>query len=110
GGAVAPFMATTGQPAAARRAPLGNLLMRAVGVLLVLPLLPWLPDWVAIISTEPARHAIDLHTAFNVALALLFLPLLTPVDRLTRRFLPDAAAEEAFAPRYLDKSALETPS
>src|SRR5690606_27232721 len=31
GGAIAPFVATAGQPAAARRAPLGNLLMRAVG-------------------------------------------------------------------------------
>lgn len=114
GGAIAPFMATTGQPAAARRAPLGNLLMRGIGVLLVLPLLPWLPGWVeqfsALSGYGGGRLAIDLHTAFNIALALLFLPWLTPVDRLTRRILPDAAAEEAFAPRYLDKSALDTPS
>lgn len=110
GGAMAPFMATAGQPAAARRAPLGNLLMRAAGVLLALPLLPWLPDWLALLGTVPARYAIDLHTAFNLALALLFLPLLTPVDRLTRRILPDVAAETEFAPRYLDRSALETPS
>src|SRR5690606_31228121 len=114
GGAIAPFVATAGQPAAARRAPLGNLLMRAVGVLLVLPALPWLPEWIeqfrAITGYSGERLAIDLHTAFNIALALLFLPLLTLVDRLTRRILPDAAVEEAFAPRYLDKSALDTPS
>ena len=110
GGAVAPFMATAGQPAAARRAPLGNLLMRATGVALALPLLPWLPEWLALLGTPASRHAIDLHTAFNVALALLFLPWLTPVDRLTRRLMPDIAAEADFAPRYLDKSALETPS
>ena len=110
GGAVAPLMATTGQPAAARRAPLGNLLMRAIGVALALPLLPWLPEWLAMLDTPASRHAIDLHTAFNVALALLFLPLLTLIDRLTRRIMPDIAAAEAFAPRYLDRSALETPS
>ncbi len=110
GGAMAPFMATAGQPPAARRAPLGNLMMRAVGVALMLPLLSWLPDWMAQLGTSPARQAIDMHTAFNIALALLFLPLLGPVDKLTRRFLPDVKDEASFAPRYLDASALETPS
>lgn len=110
GGAMAPFMATAGQPPAARRAPLGNLVMRAIGVALLLPLLSWLPDWIAQLGTSPARHAIDFHTAFNLALALLFLPLLGPVDKLTRRLLPDVKDEASFAPRYLDASALETPS
>jgi phosphate:Na+ symporter len=109
GGAMAPFMATAGQPPAARRAPLGNLIMRAIGVLLLLPLLSWLPDWMVQLGTAPTRHAIDFHTAFNIALALLFLPVLGPVDRLTRRILPDVKAEASFAPRYLDASALETP-
>ncbi|MFN3399429.1 MAG: Na/Pi cotransporter family protein, partial [Ferrovibrio sp.] len=102
--------ATAGQVPAARRAPLGNLMMRAVGVALMLPLLSWLPDWMAQLGTSPARQAIDMHTAFNIALALLFLPLLGPVDKLTRRFLPDVKDEANFAPRYLDASALETPS
>lgn len=109
GGAVAPYFATTGQPPAARRAPLGNLVMRAIGVAAALPLLPYIPSWLAMLGGSELRHAIDLHTLFNLALAALFLPLLTPVDRLTRRLIPDARGEAVFAPRYLDNSALETP-
>ncbi len=110
GGAVAPFAGTAGQPAAARRAPLGNLLMRAAGVVIALPLLRYMPDWLAWFGADGARMAVNFHTAFNIALALLFLPLLNPLEKLCRRLLPEApSAEEATTPRYLDTGALDNP-
>ncbi|WP_430396826.1 Na/Pi cotransporter family protein [Ferrovibrio sp.] len=111
GGAVAPFAATAGQTPAARRAPLGNLLMRAIGVVIALPLLSFVPQWLGALGLEGPRLAVHFHTAFNLALALLFLPLLAQVELLCRRLLPDApTAEDSTKPRYLDSGALDTPS
>ena len=110
GGGMAPLMGSAGQPANARRAPLGNLLMRGIGVLIALPLIDPLLGWLLQFGPE-SRLAVNAHTAFNLALAALFLPLLPLVDRLCRRLLPDAPQTEALAaPRYLDDGALDTPS
>jgi phosphate:Na+ symporter len=51
------------------------------------------------------------HVAFNVALALAFIGLLDPLAWLLEKIFPkrEKSADPA-APRYLDESALETPS
>src|SRR5208283_5591746 len=50
------------------------------------------------------------HTAFNVALAVVFLPLVPLVARLLERFVPARkAGEEEFGPQYLDPSSLKSP-
>src|SRR3546814_13061306 len=57
------------------------------------------------------RSVVNAHTAFNIALAAVFLPLVRPLDALTRRLLPDPPVTDLAArPRYLDKAALDTPS
>jgi phosphate:Na+ symporter len=51
------------------------------------------------------------HIAFNVALALIFLPLLDPLAWLLIKLFPARAiADDASAPKYLDETALDTPS
>jgi phosphate:Na+ symporter len=68
-----------------------------------------LPELVAL-DPEPGRAVANFHTAFNVALAVLFLPLVGPVARLVRAVLPDRiAADDPTTPRYLDQTALGTP-
>jgi phosphate:Na+ symporter len=111
GTAISPFLASAGEPPAARRAQLANLIARAVATVAVLPLLSHLPQWLALFGSDPARLAVNAHTAYNIALALAFLPLCTPLDRLAKRILPDLpSAEDASRPRYLDHSALDTPT
>ena len=52
----------------------------------------------------------DFHTAFNLILALIFFPLLTPYAALLRRWLPERIVEgDPSRPMYLNPSALETP-
>ena len=54
---------------------------------------------------------INFHTAFNLATALVFLPLTGLVAVLVSRLLPEKPApEDAGAPRYLDPAVLDTPS
>jgi phosphate:Na+ symporter len=53
----------------------------------------------------------DFHTAFNLVMALLFLPLLTPFARMLVWLLPARAAPtDPSKPVYLNEAARETPA
>jgi len=96
---------------ATRRLPLGNLGTRLVGCLLGLLLLPWLPELLGILTVDPARQVANFHTLFNVAIAMLFLPLLSHYSRLIMRLLPKRVdPNDPSRPQYLDESAHEVPA
>lgn len=99
-----------GDDPAARRLPVGNLLCRLAGVIVVLPLLPRLGSWLVMVDPDNARAVADFHTAFNVALVLIFFPLLGPYAAFLRRWMP-ARIDQADPgrPLYLDPSARDTP-
>jgi phosphate:Na+ symporter len=56
--------------------------------------------------------AVSFHALFNIATGLVFLPLLSPIEWLMKRVLPDTRPEEdrLASPRYLDRRSLDTPS
>ena len=94
-----------------RRVPLGNLLFKLIGVLVTLPLLSYLPGWLAWLSAEPKSMVVNLHLAFNLALALMFLPLTGRFARAIERCLPVPPTELLpGTPRHLDATALGTPA
>src|SRR5437660_4093294 len=66
----------------AKRVPVGNLLNRIVGVALGLALLNWIGPFIVAIEPDAARAVADFHTVLNLAMAVLFLPLLRPFARL----------------------------
>tara|TARA_B100000686_G_scaffold351374_1_gene450013 strand:- start:3464 stop:5116 length:1653 start_codon:yes stop_codon:yes gene_type:complete len=93
-----------------RRIPLANVIMRFLGIVLILPFINILLPYLSEFSSDPARIVVNFHTVFNVALAILFLPLIGMVNRMAERILPDSAGQEdRDQPRYLDYSALDTP-
>jgi phosphate:Na+ symporter len=100
----------TGEDPAARRVPLGNLVNRIIGVAVALVLLPRLSLWLAQWDQDSGRSVADFHTAFNLAIAVIFLPLLDPYAALLRRWLP-ARIDQAdpSRPLYLDPAAHEAP-
>ncbi|HVC63028.1 MAG TPA: Na/Pi cotransporter family protein [Acetobacteraceae bacterium] len=100
----------SGDDPVARRLPIGNLLNRLLGVVVALALLPRMaPLWVAI-DPDPVREVADFHTAFNLLLAVVFLPLLGPWASLLRQMLPARVEpDDPGRPRYLEQAALETP-
>ena len=110
GGAVIPVFATLGEKPAGRRLAIGNLAMRACGVFAAVAVLPWVQPYLVALGSDEARMVANFHTVFNIALALAFLPLLSMVERVTQRFLPDPQeTDEPGTPRYLDTSSLDTP-
>ncbi|MEK9672560.1 MAG: Na/Pi cotransporter family protein [Rhodospirillaceae bacterium] len=96
---------------AVRRVPVGNLIMRATGVLIALPFVPYVQPYLAQLGDAPERLVANFHTGFNLALVCLFLPFLGPVDKLCRRLIRDETAEDdPGRPRYLDHGVMDTPS
>jgi len=96
---------------ASRRLPLGNLINRVIGVVVVLSFLQPIADAFTRLEPNPARMAADFHTAFNVALALVFIFLLDSLAWLLVRLLPDPVkSPDPSTPLYLDETAIRTPS
>ncbi len=111
GGTLTPLVMTMKENPEGRRVPLGNLMMRCIGVVLVLPVLEYLEPALAAIDPDPARQIVNFHTAFNLALAALFIPFIGPLTTLSAKLLPERPAEEDESrPRYLDTTALGTPT
>jgi len=93
----------------ARRLPLGNLLVRATGVVLALPFLPLIADTLGRLDPVSTRLVVNFHLLFNVALAVLFLAPVGTLARLLTRWLPDPpAAADPGRPVHLDAAALDT--
>jgi phosphate:Na+ symporter len=95
---------------AARRLPIGNLANRVLGVIVALILLRWIGPLMVTVEPDNARAVADFHTLFNLALAIIFLPLLTPYSKLLQRLLPRRVdPADPSRPLYLDAAARETP-
>jgi phosphate:Na+ symporter len=111
GSAVNPLLEGSRANLAGRRLPIGNMLSRVVGVVLVLPFLQPIAELFSRFDLNPARTAADFHTVFNVALAVLFVFVLDGVARLLVWLLPESAKQpDPSVPLYLDEAAMRTPS
>jgi phosphate:Na+ symporter len=77
----------------------------------VLFLLTPLASLLSQIEADPGRLVINFHTAFNVLVALIFVPLVGLIAKLCEQILPDVPqAVDISKPRHLDESILDTPS
>jgi len=100
-----------GHNPATLRLPVGNLLIRSIGVVLGLLCMPWALAWISQMSLDSARMVANIHTFFNLGVALLFLPLLTPCSELLTRWLPHQTnPDDPGQPQYLDASAHDIPA
>jgi phosphate:Na+ symporter len=112
GSAINPLVeGSQGDNPASKRLPLGNLLNRFVGCVLLLPFLQPIANLLSEVEPNPSRLAADFHTAFNLALAIVFIFPLSRIAALLERLLPDRAKQsDPSTPLYLDEAALTTPS
>jgi phosphate:Na+ symporter len=87
-----------------RRLPLGNLLVRVVGALAVLPFAGWLAET----NLNPSTLVVVLHSGFNLVLALVFIGLTDVLANALTRLLPNPVREvDPGMPHYLDEAGLE---
>jgi phosphate:Na+ symporter len=110
-GNIIPQYFAAGTNKAARQLALGNLIVRGLGCLLALPLLPWLADAMVGLEASPARQVANFHTLFNVALAVAFIGILDPLARLCAKIIPPGTpADDPGAPQYLKPATVRSPS
>lgn len=111
GGGLPAVTATFDQPVPARRLPLANLVCRGSLALLCLAALGPVEWAVAAITLPDSYAAIALHLVFNLVAAAIFLPLAPLVIKALEALVPDVQSDaNGFStPRYLDRSALESP-
>ena len=87
-----------------RRLPLGNLLVRAVGALVVLPFAGLLAE----LKLEPSVLVVSLHSGFNLLLALVFIGLTDVLAKGLTHLLPAPERDvDPGMPHYLDEAGLE---
>ncbi|RWB78236.1 Na/Pi cotransporter family protein [Mesorhizobium sp.] len=109
GGAIPPVLGTLRYSALARRVTIGNMLVRLIGCLALLPFTETAARLLSHLAHDAAALVVDAHIAFNIALALIMLPVLRPLSALMRRILPEAAQLDG-GPRHLDPDSLDTPA
>ena len=110
GSGVLAVLSTARSPEAARRLPLGNLLFKLVGGMLMLPLL-------GIVHTElqkwvPSVHhqVVTFHLVFNLVLGASFIAVTGVLARWLERWFKAPVSGATDRPQHLDPSALATPS
>ena len=95
-----------------RQVTLGNLMFKALGVVLVAPFIGlWLKHARPLIP-DATQAVVLFHLAFNIVISIGFIGLTHWVARFTKRLLPlpKAGSNTMQRPRHLDPSALSTPS
>jgi phosphate:Na+ symporter len=110
-GMIAVVLTRESEPAA-RSVPMANLLFRGIGSLAVLPLWHIYRPPLELLGAGPAEELVNLHLAFNAALAILCLPFVGLAYRIVRRFVPQGpSAEGPLGPRIsaLDPSLVTSP-
>ena len=111
GSGVLALLATANAAPQARRLPLGNLIFKATGAAIAIPLLPWVHPWLQQELGEVHQQVVVFHLAFNLVLAVVFVGLTGVVGRWVDRWLPEPQRGVGNdRPRHLDPVALATPS
>lgn len=112
GNVIAPLMSSLKDPPQAARIPAGNLIMRLTGVFLVLASFKFLMPHIHYLGKTETSIVINFHMAFNIFVAILFLPFLDVVTRLVTMAIPDKQnhQDDLSRPKYLDDRVLETPT
>lgn len=109
GGAIPPLLAVLREGTEARRLTLANLVVRAIGAIVLTVFA--VPAASLLQAILPGTNALTIaaHIGFNLALLALFLPLLGPIGKLAALAIPKPATPER-GTRYLDDTVLDTPT
>jgi phosphate:Na+ symporter len=115
GGGLIAFMLSRASPPKARTVPIGNLMMRGAGAILALIGINLIHPPLDLLGSTPATIMVNAHIAFNLALALIGIPLAGLIYPLAERAaMVGAPAEptdtlETAEASALDENALNVP-
>ncbi|WP_312843248.1 Na/Pi cotransporter family protein [Diaphorobacter nitroreducens] len=94
-----------------RQVPIGNLLFKMVGALVMIPLIGLWHTHIQALVPDKAGQVVLFHLAFNFMVALLCLPIAGHIATAVKKITPKEEVSAALSrPHHLDASALSTPS
>ena len=96
-----------------RQVPLGNLIFKIIGVLLMVPLTGLWASYASQLLPDLASQVVMFHLAFNAVVAVVCIAFTDKVAWMVQKILPQQEEEASLStsrPRHLDVSALSTPS
>ena len=111
GGAFIAYVVTFKDGVTARRITTGNIIMRCFTVILCMVFFDAMLEYIRQFDFSTARHMVNLHVGFNIALALIFIPTIQWVEKLCIKLAPEQKSKRSAAhkPIYLDDKALSSP-
>jgi phosphate:Na+ symporter len=111
GGAFIAFVVTYKDGVTARRITTGNIIMRCFTVILFWLAMDPVIELLTRLDVSNANHMVNLHTAFNVVLAIIFLPMVHWVAKIIEELIPDIKNNNVplHQPLYLDEKDLGAP-
>jgi phosphate:Na+ symporter len=110
GGALA-VIVTLGSTPEARRVAFGNMIFKLAGCVIMLPLLPYVCEFLASLAVAPGVQVVYFHVMFNLVIAAVFIGLTEVIASAAERILPARPVQgNGAVPRYLDPVALDSPT
>lgn len=119
GTTITAVLATIGQSREAKRTALAHCFFNASGAFLFIWIVPWYAQFIQYISPKGAeievisRQIANAHTCFNIAMTLIWLPLIPVLARIVTQLVPVAVKEKdqpLEEPRFLDENVRHLPS
>ena len=111
GSSFIPFMLTYGNGGSVRRITTVNLLLRGVLTVVSVLCIPLIVKVSFLISENPAQQIVNLHTGLNLAIAVLFLPFVGTLTKLSYKLIkPGKGNRSDNGTMYLDETALDKPT
>ncbi len=92
-----------------KRSAFAHFLFKLLGVIICLAFLPFFILILKKLSTNIAQQIALGHFLYNVMLAIVFMPLLTPLSKLIERIIPGKDNVLQLWPEYLDSKCLLKP-
>ncbi len=103
-------LASIGAALPARRLARAQLLVNLLGVAVLVPLIPWYAELVAVTATSLERQIANAHTFFNVGNTLLWMPLAGMLTAVTGWLVRGKPPVETALPEYLSDAFLSAPT
>ncbi len=100
----------------AKRVALVHVFFKTLGALIFVFWIPYFADFINFIAyylnSNESQKIANVHTIYNLALILIFLPFTNLTAKLVIKMLPDKATAKYLVPqiKYLDNNAITTPS
>jgi len=89
---------------------IGNLAFRAIGAIFIFVMLPVIQNHMALLGSDATRQIANAHTIFNLAVALLFLPLTPLAAKILNLIGNDSEEQNPGKPEHLDDALLARPA